>query len=52
MIKIHYKHTQLNYHACGVKISSLSKITRDLNQVTCKKCLKTLTGKKAVTQNK
>ncbi|WP_144427394.1 hypothetical protein [Nostoc piscinale] len=46
MPKIHYKHPQLGYHACGVRINSLSKSSSDIKQVNCQKCLETVTGKR------
>jgi hypothetical protein len=51
MARIHYKHPVFKYHACGMGDSLLVKMSNDLSQVTCRRCLKTVTGKKAMTEN-
>lgn len=44
--KIHYHHPTLGYHACGMGDAALIQMTDDINQVTCQRCLGTVTGKR------
>lgn len=43
---VHYKHPVLGYHACGMGDRRLVLLSSSLSQVTCKRCLTTVTAKR------
>lgn len=43
---IHYKHPKLGYHACGMGDPLAIQMSEDINEVTCKRCQDTITGRK------
>jgi hypothetical protein len=47
MTVTHYRHPVFGYHACGMGGRN-PKLSDDLKGVTCKRCLQTVTGKKAL----
>jgi len=43
---IHYKHPVLGYHSCGMGDHRTVAMTENIKDVTCKRCLGTITGQK------
>lgn len=43
---IHYKHPVLGYHACGMGNRLTVTMTEAIADVTCQRCLGTITGQK------
>jgi hypothetical protein len=43
----HYKNPSVGHHACGMGGQNPT-VTSDIGEVTCKRCLTTVTGKKAL----
>jgi hypothetical protein len=45
----HYQHPNFSdgYHACGMGNRNVIKITADIEQVTCQRCLSTVIGRRS-----
>jgi hypothetical protein len=43
---IHYRHPVLGYHSCGMGDPRTVKMTDNAEDVTCQRCLSTITGQK------
>jgi azurin len=50
-VTIHFVHPVLKYHACGMGENWKIEKTLDMTQVTCKRCLSTATGQKALAKS-
>jgi hypothetical protein len=45
-MNIHLRHPKLGYHACGLGDPASVIMTEDLDNVTCQRCLQSVTAKK------
>ena len=43
---IHYRHPVMGYHACGMGNQLTVAMTEAISNVTCRRCLGTITGQK------